>query len=96
MKGMRKWCGGERPTPETVVPTTLQRRCNSLFWANRAVESYVAMRRAAGVAFRSKGGVLRSFAAFSEAAGKHYVCGETAVQWAGSARLVSTRARRLG
>ena len=62
----------------------------------QAVESYVAMRRATGFAFRSEGSLLQSFAAFSEAAGKHYVCSETAIQWAGSAPLLSTRARRLG
>ena len=61
-----------------------------------AVESYIAVRRATGFAFRSEGSLLKSFAAFSEAAGKHYVCSETAIQWAGSAPLLSTRARRLG
>jgi integrase len=62
----------------------------------KAVESYIAVRRATGFAFRSEGSLLQSFAAFSEAAGKHYVCSETAIQWAGSAPLLSTRARRLG
>ena len=62
----------------------------------QAVESYIAVRRATGFAFRSEGSLLQSFAAFSEAAGKHYVCSETAIQWAGSAPLLSTRARRLG
>jgi integrase/recombinase XerD len=62
----------------------------------KAVESYIAVRRATGFAFRSEGSLLQSFAAFSEAAGKHYVCAETAIQWAGSAPLLSTRARRLG
>jgi integrase/recombinase XerD len=62
----------------------------------QAVESYIAVRRATGFAFRSEGSLLQSFAAFSEATGKHYVCSETAIQWAGSAPLLSTRARRLG
>ena len=44
----------------------------------QAVESYIAVRRATGFAFRSEGSLLKSFAAFSEAAGKHYVCSETA------------------
>ena len=57
----------------------------------QAVESYIAVRRATGFAFRSEGSLLQSFAAFSEAAGKHYVCSETAIQWAGSAPLLSTR-----
>jgi integrase len=62
----------------------------------QAVESYLAVRRAMGFAFRSEGSLLQSFAAFSDAAGKHYVCSETAIEWAGSARSLSTRARRLG
>lgn len=62
----------------------------------QAVESYLALRRATGFAFRSEGSLLESFAAFSEAAGKHYVCSETAIQWAGSAPSVPQRARRLG
>ena len=37
----------------------------------QAVESYIAVRRATGFAFRSEGSLLKSFAAFSEAAGKH-------------------------
>ena len=51
----------------------------------QAVESYIAVRRATGFAFRSEGSLLQSFAAFSEAAGKRYVCAETAIEWAGSA-----------
>jgi integrase/recombinase XerD len=60
------------------------------------VESYLAVRRATGFALRSEGSLLRSFAAFSDAASKHYVCSETAIEWAGSARSLSQRARRLG
>ena len=62
----------------------------------QAVESYIALRRATGFAFRSEGSLLQSFAAFSEAAGKHYVCAETAIEWAGSAPIALSRARRLG
>ena len=36
----------------------------------QAVESYMAVRRATGFAFRSEGSLLQSFAAFSDAAGK--------------------------
>ena len=61
-----------------------------------AVESYMAVRRAMGFAFRSEGSLLQSFAAFSEGAGKTHVCTETAIEWAGSARSITTRARRLG
>jgi len=62
----------------------------------QAVESYLALRRATGFAFRSEGSLLESFAAFSEAAGKRYVCSETALQWAGAAPSVPQRAWRLG
>lgn len=62
----------------------------------RNVESYLAVRRAMGFALHSEGTLLQSFAAFSQAAGKDYVCTETAVEWAGSARSATTRARRLG
>lgn len=62
----------------------------------RAVESYVALRRATGFAFRFEGSLLQGFAAFSDTAGKHYVCSETAIEWARSAPSLSQRARRLG
>ncbi len=62
----------------------------------QAVESYVAVRRAAGFAFKSEGSQLKSFATFSEARGKHYVRASLAIEWAGLARLVPQRARRLG
>lgn len=61
-----------------------------------SVESYLAVRRAMGFALRSEGSLLQSFAAFSDAAGKDYICNETAIEWAGSACSLSTRARRLG
>jgi integrase len=61
-----------------------------------AVESYLAVRRAAGFALKSPGSSLLSFAAYSDALGKHYVCSETAIEWAGSARSNRGRARRLG
>jgi integrase/recombinase XerD len=61
-----------------------------------AVESYIALRRATGFAFRSEGSLLQSFAAFSDAAGKRYVSAETAIEWAGSAPSLCQRARRLG
>jgi len=61
----------------------------------RAVESYLSVRRACGFALKSPGNLLRSFAAFSEAKGKEHVCGQTAIEWAGLARSVHQRARRL-
>jgi len=62
----------------------------------QAVESYLAVRRACGFELKCQGNLLRSFAAFSEANGQAYVCSETALQWAGLARSVRQRARRLG
>ena len=53
-----------------------------------AVESYLAVRRTLGFKLRWQGNFLRSFASFSDERGKHYVCTETAIEWAGSARSV--------
>lgn len=61
-----------------------------------AVESYVAVRRAAGFAFKSAGSLLRSFATFSATRGERYVRSPIAIEWAGLARSVPQRARRLG
>lgn len=62
----------------------------------QAVETYLAVRRAAGFALRCEGFQLNSFAAFSEARKQRYVSTETAIAWAGLARSVPQRARRLG
>jgi integrase/recombinase XerD len=62
----------------------------------QAVETYLATRRAAGFALRCEGFQLKSFAAFSEARGQHFVSGDIAIEWAGQARSVWQRARRLG
>jgi integrase len=62
----------------------------------RDVDNYLAVRRAVGFALRSTGYQLKRFAAFSEARKQHYVSTEIAIDWAGLARSVSERARRLG
>jgi integrase len=62
----------------------------------QAVESYLEVRRAMGFALHSEGSLLQSFAKYSDSAGKSHICTETAIQWAGLARSVTTRARRLG
>ena len=62
----------------------------------QAVIDYLAVRRATGFALRCEGFQLKSFAAFSEAREKRYVSSDVAIQWAGLARSVSQRARRLG
>jgi integrase len=61
-----------------------------------AVDSYVAVRRAAGFTFRSEASLLKSFAAFSDTRGEPHVRASLAVEWAGLARSVTQRARRLG
>lgn len=62
----------------------------------QAVESYLVVRRACGFELKSEGNLLRSFAAFSDTKGQSQVCSETAIEWAGLARSVHQRARRLG
>ncbi len=63
---------------------------------SQTVESYLALRRAAGFAFNSEGSLLTSFAAFSKARGESHVRVPVAIEWAGLARSVTQRARRLG
>jgi integrase/recombinase XerD len=48
----------------------------------KAVETYIAMRRACGFAFLTEGTYLRGFAAYSDAKGFHYVRSDIAVEWA--------------
>jgi integrase/recombinase XerD len=60
------------------------------------VESYLAVRRATGFDLKSQSPTLKSFAAFSDAKGKHHVSAETAIEWAGSAPSLLRRACRLG
>lgn len=62
----------------------------------QAVESYLTVRRACGFELKSQGNLLRSFAIYSEDRGKHHVCSEVAIEWAGLARSIHQRARRLG
>lgn len=62
----------------------------------QAVQSYLQVRRACGFELKTQGKLLCSFATYSEAMGKSHVCANTAIEWAGSARRVERRARRLG
>src|SRR5207247_10470321 len=62
----------------------------------RAVETYLAVRRAAGFELRCEGSFLQNFAAFSEARQQHHISAKTAIEWAGLAQAVPQRARRLG
>ena len=61
----------------------------------QAVEAYLRVRRACGVELKSQGILLRSFATFSDANGKHHVCSDVAIEWAGLGS-VHQRAHRLG
>ena len=61
----------------------------------KTVDYYLALRRASGFSLKSQGSLLRTFATFSDAKGKHYVCSQTAIEWAGSVSSVVQRARRL-
>jgi len=61
-----------------------------------AVESYLSVRRACGFEFKGQGSLLRSFAVFSDERGKHHICSDVAIEWAGLADSVDQRARRLG
>jgi len=59
------------------------------------VKSYLTVRRACGFVLKTEGCLLLNFAAFSEARGKQHVCTEIAIEWAGLARSIQQRARRL-
>jgi integrase/recombinase XerD len=61
-----------------------------------AVETYLAVRRAAGFMLKCEGFQLKSFAAFSETRGAHHVASDLAIEWAGVAPTMAQRARRLG
>ena len=62
----------------------------------RAVENYLAVRRAVGFALKDEGAYLKSFAAFSEARKQRYVSPKIAIEWAGLAQSRQQRARKLG
>jgi integrase/recombinase XerD len=62
----------------------------------RAVETYLAVRRAAGYALKCEGSHLKRYAAFSEARKQHYISTKIAIEWAGLGQSIPQRARRLG
>jgi len=61
-----------------------------------AVHTYLAVRRSVGFALRWQGTALKSFAAFSQERGQHYVSAAVAHEWARCAHQRAQRARRLG
>lgn len=63
---------------------------------SRAVDTYLALRRAAGHALKGEDSYLKSFAAFSEARKHHYVSTDIAIEWARLSQSPLRRARRLG
>lgn len=62
----------------------------------RAVQTYLSVRRATGFRLVKAGYHLRSFAAYSDATGRHFVNSQTAIEWAQQVPSVHQRARRLG
>ena len=61
----------------------------------QTVESYLKIRRACGFKLGCQGRLLENFARFSDLRGKHYVCSDVAIEWAGLGSSVPQRARRL-
>lgn len=63
-----------------------------------AVQTYLNVRRACGFALRSEGNLLASFAVFAKERGDSdaHFSADTAIEWAGLAKLPQQRARRLG
>jgi len=62
----------------------------------QSVESYLAVRRACGFQLKSESNYLRTFAIYSKKRGKHHVCSDVAIEWAGLSKSAQQRARRLG
>ena len=60
-----------------------------------AVESYLAVRRAAGFSLIQPGFHLKSFAAYSDAQGQTHLNAATAIEWARQVPSITQRARRL-
>ena len=60
-----------------------------------AVESYLAVRRAAGFSLIQPGFHLKSFAAYSDAQGQTHLKAATAIEWARQVPSITQRARRL-
>jgi integrase/recombinase XerD len=61
----------------------------------QTVAAYLKLRRACGFKLRSQGKLLQNFAAYSDLRGKHHVCSDVAIEWAGLGSSVPQRARRL-
>jgi integrase len=61
----------------------------------KAVESYLAVRRAAGYKLKGVGNMLRQFARFAMDKGECFIRSETAIEWAGTGPSPRGRAVRL-
>lgn len=62
----------------------------------RAIDSYLAVRRAAGFALAADAGLLRNFARFATDRSESHVRRQTAIEWATQAPSPYQRERRLG
>jgi integrase/recombinase XerD len=62
---------------------------------NKAVDSYLAVRRAAGFDLKVPEYLLRSFARFASIRGQTHVCVQTVIEWASEAPSLSQRDHRL-
>ena len=62
----------------------------------RAVDDYLAVRRAAGFALTVDAGLLRHFARFAGERAETHVRRQTAMEWAAQAPSPAQRERRLG
>ena len=63
---------------------------------NRAIDSYLEVRRAAGFELKVAEGLLHDFARFASDLGQSHVQRQTAIDWAAKAPSPNQRERRLG
>lgn len=61
----------------------------------KAIDCYLAVRRAAGYELEVPEYLLRSFARFACARGEQHVCSPTAIEWASQAPSLNQRDHRL-
>ena len=61
----------------------------------QAIDSYLQLRRSGGYQLRDTEALLKEFASFAAERGESHIKADTAIAWAGRARSLSQRARRL-
>ena len=62
---------------------------------SRAIDSYLAIRRATGFQMKVQGGLLRHFARYAADRSQTHVCRQTAIDWAAQAPSPYQRENRL-